>query len=384
MNIVMEHPVIVRRPLFRMPLYSALLLLAIYAITLLFFSYFRYLLPPGIEAQRELSQMQNQLLSIIPPALIAIYGIRRVAAYHPQFERRYSHWLRTVPWTAGMPLPLGPVHLVWEDAFPVFIAIYIVIRAGGDPFIPLTAFVVAYLFAMLPLITTGEHIFGYVIGFGMAALYLMWPFHAIIVALLAVMLVTSQAVHSRWMKKFPWHQRIEEQAEQAKRARSTSDWRVGPLQPSEPLPLLDRLLLPLLAGFGLFTFMSREDFLANWNSEIDKDLAILALAVFLLNVFRLGIYIGKYHSPITVWGRLCTARLIIPGYDYVFIAPFLASALTAIVVIGMRLGEVNPPITFGIGAAMALMLTLNLPPSRRRWQLTGHHQIVIHRPVSQS
>src|SRR5262245_9773041 len=45
----------------------------------------------------------------------AVYGIYRVACFHPAVNPRYFAWLKLSPWQADKPLPMGPVHLVWQD-----------------------------------------------------------------------------------------------------------------------------------------------------------------------------------------------------------------------------------------------------------------------------
>src|SRR5689334_15147552 len=34
---------------------------------------------------------------------------------HPASDRGYADWLRSSPWTFRQPLPLGPLHLTWQD-----------------------------------------------------------------------------------------------------------------------------------------------------------------------------------------------------------------------------------------------------------------------------
>src|SRR5690242_578151 len=43
------------------------------------------------------------------------YAVFRVSSYHPFTNLRYGQWLRTTPWTSSKPLPLGPIHLAWQD-----------------------------------------------------------------------------------------------------------------------------------------------------------------------------------------------------------------------------------------------------------------------------
>src|SRR5579862_6667620 len=65
----------------------------------------------------------------------AIYAAYRALRFNPLHLRglpaaeKYVNWLIASPWQVGKPLPAGPAHLVWQDAFllasfvPVFLAI---------------------------------------------------------------------------------------------------------------------------------------------------------------------------------------------------------------------------------------------------------------------
>ena len=92
---------------------------------------------------------------------------------------------------------------------------------------------------------------------------------------------------------------------------------------------------------------------------------------------RLLVYIGPCRPPISLWGRIMTARWIIPGYDCVFVAP-LCTLLVAL--IGLAVGIVADPAYWGtvvypLTMAAALIVALNMGPSLARWRLTGHHRI---------
>ena len=51
-----------------------------------------------------------------------LYGGFRVVAFHPLFQPAYRQWLATTPWTSRQPLPLAPVHIVWQDVVVLIVA----------------------------------------------------------------------------------------------------------------------------------------------------------------------------------------------------------------------------------------------------------------------
>ena len=55
--------------------------------------------------------------------LAAMYAFYRVWTFHPALRPGYCQWLCGTPWTSRKALPLGPVHLVWQDLLLLAIAI---------------------------------------------------------------------------------------------------------------------------------------------------------------------------------------------------------------------------------------------------------------------
>jgi hypothetical protein len=87
------------------------------------------------------------------------------------------------------------------------------------------------------------------------------------------------------------------------------------------------------------------------------------------------IYTIGYAPPISLLGRLATGRLVIPGYDVVFAAP-LAVAMVAWLLPEAAVGIAVPSlIAIPVTAAIAVWLSLALPPRRAVWHYTGQHRI---------
>jgi hypothetical protein len=90
---------------------------------------------------------------------------------------------------------------------------------------------------------------------------------------------------------------------------------------------------------------------------------------------RLTTYCENHLWPISILGRIATGRLIIPGYDVVFIAPLLMTIAASVIPRSLIALGVTPAAAMGAGAASAIFLGIKLPPSRRRWWLTAPHRI---------
>ena len=72
-------------------------------------------------AQADISDMQEMVVSrnFILAMAAGCYAVYRLVRFHPVCNRGYRAWMTLSPWTADKPLPLGPVHLVWQDAIVI-------------------------------------------------------------------------------------------------------------------------------------------------------------------------------------------------------------------------------------------------------------------------
>ena len=184
-------------------------------------------------------------------------------------------------------------------------------------------------------------------------------------------------------------------------------WALHRLSPNVPedLPLWFRLLrCALWGGYAwlLFRFVAR-DFPGLFpepgghESDFADYCALIACSVGpffvipLMVVHRLPYFPG-HVPPISLWGRIRTGRLIIPGYDRVFLPPMLA------LVIGVGLpGGVayagsqilSGDSAFGFSKDMVLhwyphlvpllvmlafVIETCMPPGRRAWELCGAYR----------
>ena len=62
---------------------------------------------------------EEGLPTLVPLLSAVIYGVFRAVYFNPMEHRAYGAWLSESPWQFPRPLPLGPLHLVWQDLFIV-------------------------------------------------------------------------------------------------------------------------------------------------------------------------------------------------------------------------------------------------------------------------
>jgi hypothetical protein len=311
------------------------------------------------------------------------WGIGRVSAYHPAYQRDYGNWLASTPWTLRKPLPLGPVALAWEDG--AFMATVILLGATlPEPRAMqfLLAFLFANLLTLLPVIWPASWPIGSTTAFGLGLLvrWIHRPIAALAVATL-VYLLAYEGVR-RSLEKFPWPNG----APPRQRGDSEEEDNVpGPILCGWPY---DRLLgevrdlrptSPLRALIGCMLFSWWIDCLAVLLTEPRRQsifLGLASLVALAAPLLRVVAYIQGYGSPLSIWGRIRTFRWIIPGYDRIFIAPLCSLAAgpaTFLLLKGLR-----APLDVRLSAAygMVILVAILTPPNLRRWRLTGDHRLL--------
>jgi hypothetical protein len=337
------------------------------------------LLAPNEKPPLQLLQMRDSIAA----AIAAAYGMFRAVVFHPFFRSRYRDWLEQTPWTSRQPLPAGPIHLVWQDV--AVVGVFLLLLHGfplGRIWV-LQAFLFAYLGTLgVSFWGTGPWWMGYAVlfGLGLVARLLMWPLVALDV--LAIVYVTAFVGLRMALAQFPWSDsRIPETLRQqfSGNIMARRKWYLGwPYRQMTGVPQengvrrRDGILAPLLVAWWVWALGSH----AGQASDGAPALLFLYVAAFSVLV-RLLVYVGACRPPISLWGRIATGRLIIPGYDYVFVAPLCGLLVAAI---GAKLAFMadreHESITFPLATAAVLIVALNMGPSFRSWHLTGHHRIV--------
>jgi hypothetical protein len=375
---------VARRPLYRRPLHVALGIVATLAL-LRFLMNFAF---PHTEtvarAADQLDGTWSSFVLLVMTGTMGAWGVIRASSLHPLADPNYLKWLQCTPWQPALPLPCGPALLVWEDLGPL-VATFIVCRdAHASVELPLAAFVVLYAICQIAVSARAgvNRDIWYTSAAAWAGLVRGWPRWSVVASLLVALLALSQLGIRRSLRLVPYALREKQDAEKALATRSTPDWLLGPRPPTTTVSLVDGLLLPTLIGWWVYCVMAIQHDLNQWRGGADSIGVLLVGVSLMLGMFRWVVYTGQYHPPINLWGRLWTGRLIIPGYDYVAIAPLLLAPSAAIALFSMRDADVNPPIACGVATALVLALMINLQPTLRHWQLTGHHRITSRRTAT--
>jgi hypothetical protein len=376
-----QHVMRARRPWFSKPFVVAGWITFFYALLELLVKLLIWLFHASREAVQEVHATAHSIEATGLIVVAGFYGMFRVNRFHPLADTRYARWLTTTPWKVNEPLPMGPVHLVWEDLIVLaVIAAGTWLTDGGLLF--LMVFSIAYTALLLICGWRITHsAIEYLTLFGWATAVLFWNQLSIAVPLAIFLVIVSQWGVWNGLAKFPWQTTLVTEKQRIIAMHSTTDWAIGPLPPPKPMDPLHSWLLPVLIGWWIFCALWRIPDAETWPNQ-NSLFALVIMGILFLGLIRWGRFCARYQPPISTWGRLWTWRWIIPGYDYVLLAP-LSTTLTGILllIILSRMG-VNPAITLGIVAATVLACLFNLPPTLRHWQLTGHHRILAHPPAA--
>ncbi len=322
-----------------------------------------------------------------------LYGIWRVASKHPAFRSEYRTFLSRTPWRRGQRLPLGPVHLVGQDALVLgfFLAVSL-FEPHGPPAAFLGVFLFAYLVTLCcALLSTGQVWLSYAVLLGLAvAIRLAW-FSGVAagVALVATYCVAAIALWRSW-RDFPWEQSLtairkwskvklnagEPTASQHGSESEPPAWPYGVLGAGSPR----RVVSPLHAwiGTGLLGLWIHALSPPSADPEDVHKYALLAFTcvAWLIAGWRLAVYTNSHAPPLSLLGRLWTGRLIIPRYDVAVLTPLAVATLGMPLYGGLLLTGLPAPAALSLTAATLLGIALTGPPRQRYWQLTAPLRIV--------
>ena len=323
--------------------------------------------------------------AVILGGAAGVYALFRVLRFHPKCNLAYAAWLKLSPWTAGKPLPLGPMHLVWQDLAVIAILTLIASWRGHvNPALPAMVFGVVYLSVMtilLPFLRQWS---------ASVALGFLWPALAlpeIKIETVAGIFVAIAGViwlgHWKSLRAFPWDTGADMQRRNgsiwqteirmepvtAVGAPANVGWPFTVLGPkSQGFSISTRTAFWLSALFGWWSFCLMRFFQTEPFPEI-----ILVLAIP-LGLMRFVIYCSGVLPPFNVWGRIVSGRLLLPGYDKVFLTP-LAAVLMSIAgaIVLRRCGDWYPA-GESLGMALIWFVVFSGGPTRKNWILTGQHR----------
>jgi hypothetical protein len=324
----------------------------------------------------------------------AVFALYRLYRFHPACSPGYAAWLKSSPWTPDKPLPLGPVHVVWQDAVVIGVLAGLAQwHAHVDPALPAIVFGVTYLAAITLLLAfTRTWLPCLCLGFLWPALGLPAVRGLPTFGVFGAIILVIWYGHRKSLRAFPWWPRTAGAAGPAPldRAKSWLEVQVripalgyAPAVQSSDLgwpfqwlspkavhtPISAATSLALSGLFGWWTYC------AIVSLEMPPSPAVLLLGFAVMAAFvRWVIYCSGLVPPFNLWGRFASGRIIVPGFDRVWVTPLMVIALAiAGGVVAGRAGQWYPAAT-ACTVALLWFALLSGGPTMRAWVLTGQHR----------
>ncbi|MCA9081257.1 MAG: hypothetical protein KDA58_11910 [Planctomycetaceae bacterium] len=352
---------------------------------------FHWSIPPG-----EIFAPENPLGGGVCVLAAMVYAGFRVFYFHPLWQPRYRRWLLSTPWTVIDPLPGGPVQLALQDLIPLTLLSLGASRLEGHHWyvVPGMFAAIWMLASLVTFACVGPRWLAYVLVFlagGIARTALTEPTIAISIA--GIMIAATQWGHHLSLSKFhdwapEWNEKpgfddvltSNTEAIAEHQMQSLLGWPFEQMAPD--LKKYQTLLKPW-TGFLLALLVAWEyDCIIHLMAAIERrPIGFLGLGTFVggigvgLSSLRLFGFLNGHAPPLTLMGRIKTGRLIIPGYDYVFIAPALV-LLVSTIGVGLAHFIPLPPILKASGLLMTIVfLVSTTPPDLAEFHYTGNHRI---------
>jgi len=317
------------------------------------------------------------------------YGAFRAVAFSPVFRPGYRKWLGLTPWAAEMPLPLGPVHLVWQDLVVLALLGVLVARHPGVHCLDLVlASGCCYaVLSIVSLLAVGQYRQAIALLFVSACTFMTDLLPAASTFPWVPAIVTGVCLAAGWgvrgsLRGFPWQLEAHEERLSKWTGRAPADlltvgWPYHSLRPHPSRPVVSTttgIVVSLMLAWWVFAIS-----VGRHVSDLDAAECWFAyrFAVVLLGIGRGCIYCFGHLPPISLWGRIRTGRLVVPEYDRVFVTPI------SILLVGHYFPKLVLfcglpfPVAICLSVLVVVLLTLNLGPSLSHWRLTGAYRMVV-------
>lgn len=319
--------------------------------------------------------------------VMVLYGAFRAIAFHPFWRRTYRKWLTLAPWSSRKPLPLGPIHLVPQDLVVLILVMLVLHDTGIGRISVVFGFLFSYLiFLGVSFWGTGPWWMGYLVVFCLGMVVRLMPIPWLALALLVAVYFVAWKGLRMALARFPWPQwEIYEAVERSfsvtsrqrrdpfKATKRGLGWPYDQLRAqrtSITIPRRDALLVPLLVGWCVYAVSAAK-------SGSEFSFALFVAILFLSCMIRFFRYTIEHWPPISIFGRIATGRLIIPGYDRILVAPLCMLVVGIISPIALHAVGVSDVVAFTISISLVLLIAMNMGPSYERWRLTGHYRMTF-------
>lgn len=248
-----------------------------------------------------------------------------------------------------------------------------------------TFFIVYLLVFGLTFLWTNAVLMTYAVGFGVGLMVRCWNHFSLFALAAAATYIIAfyglrcALVHFPWDSSWPQERRNGVPfPDVSSKKRLSLGWPFGWMSPKIPKDMIyqrrDVVLMGLLAGWWVYVLGS----LVSNLEERRPFLAIFPWGILIFAVVtRLITYLTGFSPPISLVGRFATGRLIVPGFDQVFVAPLLAFLFGSSMMFLIPFANLNAEYWYPITFAAIWIIAWGLGPDFKTWTLTGNHRIGV-------
>ena len=324
----------------------------------------------------------------------ADYGVLRVLRTHPYANSSHRRWLAHNPWRRGKPLPLGPIHIVWEDLV-VLAALSSLLFVDAAPWdavrlAPALAmgFFAAYLVVLLCATAVASVWTPTVICLFLIPLIVypscsMAGTFVVLAAIYAILLWGVRLALDEFPFNEPeWRSTPAERYLEQAIGDGTIGWPhnvIGPRSTTRGIGLGTTAVVSALAAW--WVHVSVGVFAESWKDVADSLVDSVILGFFtvvclLVAAIRVIVYVNGFYPPIGFFGRLLTGRWIIPRYDVILVGPICIVLFGVYGPTVLRYGGGVPDAALlAVLVFLLCVIAMGIGPRLETWSHTGRHRV---------
>jgi hypothetical protein len=300
------------------------------------------------------------------------YALYRVATTYPRAELPYGKWLRTTPWDHTKALPLGPVHLVWQDLLALLLLeASIRYTFPGFPLgLATLFFLVTHVLFIVPILSSKQRVIAAILSTGtpLVLCFMPGPYGKLLG--IAGLAVIGQIGLRHWLAGFRNELFVDAVREPIAKV---FDLNFRESQPFFRNETFVSISMWVYAICSLIEFAGRPAKIG----VAELKVAVLVQSLLLYPIFlRILRYISTHHPPLSLAWRFRNG-LLIPRYDKVFLAPIVIALFVILGPTVLHQLGLSAGVAISLVTLIALFANRYAGPSFRDWQLTGFHSISL-------
>lgn len=314
-----------------------------------------------------------------------VYGIYRPSVFHPALITQYKEFLSNSNWSGSKKLPFGPVTFSLYD-FPAMLVLLFTAKLSqahlGALFLSLISGYTVFACICLLRMQLFHKLLVYLSGitlllhtrFLLSEYKLTTSIHVLDAAQMILLLII--ATHMLQLSVTTLANPAKTDSEEIKllrnKERAASGWPLLAITPRQEVPRISyrtSLIYAALLAYITLALLQFSDISPVINPYGLK-FSMEAILLWLVGISILRVVV--YHrfdpgNPLSLLGRLCQGRIIIPSYDAILVGPFFIVATGFILILVGRAVSLPGPCSIFLFLFSTLYVAFTTGPSIEKW-----------------